>query len=104
MATFISTFTYIQNRTIRGGEAPVPAGKGALRCTNLTTGASAGTVQRASADFTAPGDGFIMARADAAVVMAIGETASATVGHYIPASETYWVSIKSGETVSVIDA
>jgi len=107
MATFYGTFINVVNMTARGGELPVGAGKGALGLADLTTSGTAATAQRGGSDWTAPSAGYLVCFADGDVRVATGETAAAGasgVGHFVPASTVYAISIAAGDSVSVIDA
>lgn len=107
MATFRATFMHVQNRALSGQALDVPRGAGAQGCTALTTSASAQTPQRGGADWTMPGDGYVAIHCDGAVYVAEGETAAtgaSPVGHFVPASETWVISVAAGSTLSVIDA
>lgn len=107
MATFNATFFAVQNRSSRGGEVQVGTGKGALGTTALTTSGTAQAVERGGSAWSAPADGYVVAFCDGAVRLASGETAAtgtSPVGHYVPASQWYAISVVSGDGLSVIDA
>lgn len=107
MATFNATFFPVQNRTPRGSEVPVAAGKGAIGTTALTTSGTAQALQRGGEAWTAPADGYLSCLCDGAVRVAVGETAAtgaSPVGHYVGAAQVWSMSIAAGQAVSVIDA
>jgi hypothetical protein len=106
MATFYATFFPIGNYSAHGRDHTIGTGKGALGLTALTTSGSAQTVQRASASWTAPSDGFVVVYCDGNVRVAAGETAAvgaSPVGHFVPGTQLYPLSITAGESLSVID-
>jgi len=106
MASFNGCFYTVQNTSARGGEHSVPNGKGALGFATLTTSTSATTVQRGGVAFVAPADGFIWVHCDGAVFVACGETAergASPVGVALFAGQPVPISIREGQSISVID-
>lgn len=107
MATLNASFIQVLNRSMAGSVLAVPQGANAQGPTALTTSGTAQTVQRGGADWTMPSDGYVAIYCDGAVRVAEGETAASgasPVGHYVPASTLYTISVRSGSTLSVIDA
>jgi len=107
MGTFRGTFVRVQDRSTNGAQIGTPEGKGALGTADLTTSASAQTVQRGGGNFAAPADGYFQAACDTAVRVAAGEDAArgaSPVGLLISGGQEGYIFVREGDTVSVIDA
>lgn len=107
MGTLTGSFYRVSGKSNTGEMVQVPILADAVTFDALTTSATADVIQVGGVDWSAPADGVVRLKSDAAEIVrasAAGSDASANVGGrlYADTAATFWVS--EGEKLSVVNA